>query len=241
MDAAKHPSMPTPRISVQLGQISYELRPQRVEMDVAHELPEIRVLIADDGLVAILEHMPIRTVRAIVAHGIAREQPPHERRQPLGAAPHEEMGMIWQQGPRVDGRAGRAGNLSQPLHEVLPILTVRDDPTLLSPADDCMVQHPGSVQPRLPGHPHDEVRFASRLAPKDTLGKQIGQLSGPGLPIVGPVLAGGEGGSYGSGEAYRLGGFAGPGRRVGGSEPPGRLRTAETKLTSSRGRIGFWT
>ncbi len=63
-------------------------------MDVADQLPEVRVFLTHNALVAVLEQMAVAVVAAIVVLGIAREKPSHQCRQPDGPAPEEEVGVV---------------------------------------------------------------------------------------------------------------------------------------------------
>ena len=75
---ARDGSVSTPLIPVQFGQVGHESRPDRIQMDVTHEFSEIGVLLADNGLVAILEQVAIPLVPPIEVDGMAGEQASHE-------------------------------------------------------------------------------------------------------------------------------------------------------------------
>jgi hypothetical protein len=54
---------------------------QRIEMNVADQLPKIDLLIADNGMITILKQMPVSKMAKIVSHSIAGEEPSHEFRK----------------------------------------------------------------------------------------------------------------------------------------------------------------
>jgi hypothetical protein len=46
-------------------------------MNVTNQLPKIRILIADDRMVTVLEKMPMPKMAKIVGHSVAGEQASH--------------------------------------------------------------------------------------------------------------------------------------------------------------------
>jgi hypothetical protein len=47
-------------------------------VDISNKLPEIDILIADNGLISVLKKMAMPTVADIVAYGISGQQSPHK-------------------------------------------------------------------------------------------------------------------------------------------------------------------
>ena len=72
-------SMAGPWIRIQSVYIFDDARSQRVEVDIAGELQQIRILLTDNGLIAILEEMSVATVSSVKIDHIAREELPHTR------------------------------------------------------------------------------------------------------------------------------------------------------------------
>ncbi len=64
VDSTQHAGMPTPGIPAQVGQSRHHPGPGGIEMDVSHELAEVRGLLADNGFVAVLKKMPIAAMPA---------------------------------------------------------------------------------------------------------------------------------------------------------------------------------
>jgi len=54
---------------------------QRIQMNVTDQLPKIRVLIADDGVITVLEQMPVAKRPKVVGDGITGEKASHEFRK----------------------------------------------------------------------------------------------------------------------------------------------------------------
>jgi hypothetical protein len=63
-------------------------------MDVGHQLPQIPVFLAQNGLVALLEKVPMAAMPLVKTHNIAREQPLHNRCNRQSSGTQQEMGMV---------------------------------------------------------------------------------------------------------------------------------------------------
>ena len=68
-----------PWMRIQFVHIPDDARSQRVEVDIAGELQEIRIFLTDNRLIAILEEMSVPTVYPVEIDHIARDQFPHTR------------------------------------------------------------------------------------------------------------------------------------------------------------------
>ena len=144
--------MATPGIPVHVGQIRDEPRPHRIEVDVAHQLAEVGVLLHDDGLVAVLEEVAHPPVAAVVRLGVPRQEPAHELGEPRRAAPQEQVGVVGEEGPGVEGRPGCRGDVPQAPEERRAVFGIRDDRPPLDPPEDDVVQRAGGIEPCLSGH-----------------------------------------------------------------------------------------
>jgi hypothetical protein len=142
----------TPGIPVEAAEIGDEPGPQRVEMDIAHQFPEVGVLLDHDGLVAILEEVADALVAAIVGDGIAGEEAAHESRKALRPAAEEQVGMVRQESPGIEGGSCGSRDVSKPCDERLTILPIRHDLPPVYAAEDDVVQGPGSIKACLSGH-----------------------------------------------------------------------------------------
>ena len=135
-----------------MGQIRDEPRPQRIEVDVAHQLAEVGVLLHDDGLVAVLEEVADALMATVVREGVAREHPAHESRQPLGPTPEQQVGVVREERPGVEDRPGCRGDVPQAPEERRAVLSICDDRPPLDPPEDHMVQRARGIEARLSGH-----------------------------------------------------------------------------------------
>ena len=127
-------------------------------MDVADQLPEVGVLLHNDGLVAILEEMPGPSMVAVIGQGIAGEEPPHEPGESLGAASEQQMGMVGEEGPCVDRGLCGDGDLTQALEESLAVLSIRHDLSAGDSAEHDVVQGARGVEPGLARHRRSFLR-----------------------------------------------------------------------------------
>ena len=65
-------------IFVQLSDPGHNTGANRIEVDIADQLLQVGVFLADDGFVSILKQMAATFVTAIKAYRIARQEPSHD-------------------------------------------------------------------------------------------------------------------------------------------------------------------
>jgi len=94
----------TPGVAGEMREVSDAPRPEGVQVDVAHEFLEVGILLHHDGLVPVLEEMPVPLVPAVEVPGIPGEEAPHEGGKPVGATPEKKVGVVGQEGPGVKRR-----------------------------------------------------------------------------------------------------------------------------------------
>ena len=92
--------------------MEHNQHPERVEMDVAHQLGKITVAVAYDGFVTVLKKMPMPAMAQIVAHRVAGQKAPHEFRQPVRSTAQKYMGVVAHQRPGVNRCQGFARELA---------------------------------------------------------------------------------------------------------------------------------
>jgi hypothetical protein len=81
-------------VPIQLTEIRYQLCAQRVQVDVAHQLQQVRVFLAQNGLVPVLKQVPASPVPQVEADGIARQKPPHDIGNGNNPGAQQKMKMI---------------------------------------------------------------------------------------------------------------------------------------------------
>lgn len=128
--------MPAPGVALQRFQGADEAGAERVQVDVAHELPEEGVRLDHDRLVAVLEEVADPLVPAVEGEGVPGQPAAHEHREADRAAAEEEVAVVWENRPGVDGSAGGRGHLPEAGADVRAVRLVGDDSPPLDPAKD---------------------------------------------------------------------------------------------------------
>ena len=128
-------------------------------MDIPHQFLQIRIFLAYDGFVSILEELTMTLVPSIAANSVSGKQPSHERGYPRGPASKEKMGMIRHEGPSVTHSLCFRQENRQPLNKVLSVFIVFKYPSALYSSDNNMMQEAGRIKS---GH----SRHSPNLHPK---------------------------------------------------------------------------
>ena len=124
-------------------------------MDISDQLQQIRLLLAKNRFVSILEKVPVTVVTTVEKNGIAGQQPSHDRRERGGAGLQQEVEMVGNQRPGKAASGGVDQDGVEARDEFIPIRIVgKYLPTFDSAADD-VVQGAGSVYAGLAGHGGD--------------------------------------------------------------------------------------
>jgi hypothetical protein len=126
-------------------------------MNVPDQFLEVRVLIADNGLITVCEQVAVPLVPPVEGHCVARKKPPHECGQAYRTTSHQEVDMVWKQGPRINARPREPGDVPESYDERLSILVIPKNETLLYTADDDVMQGTWGIQPRTTRH--EEASF----------------------------------------------------------------------------------
>lgn len=74
---------------------------ERIEVDVADELQEIGLLLAEDGLVAVLEQVAGPLVAPVVPDRVGRQKAPHHLCERRLSRPEEQMKVVRDEGEGV--------------------------------------------------------------------------------------------------------------------------------------------
>jgi len=125
--------------------IGHEPRPQRLQMQVAHQCEQVARFVTDQRFIAILQHMSAAPRAAINRPGMARQQRAHTLGQGLTSCADQQMKVIRQQGSGVH-RGLRFGQPGQPLDDIPPIGVSLKDRLPLTPPRSHRVQHPGGIE-----------------------------------------------------------------------------------------------
>ena len=138
--------MPAPGGALRAPQVRHQAGPEGVQVEVPHELQEVRLLLTNDRLVPVLEQMAHPAVAAIEGPAIAGEAGPHAPGQGRRPGPQEEVGMVRQETPSVDGhRAGR-GLPRQAADELPSVAAIAEDRAPLDPPPHAVVKGSGPIE-----------------------------------------------------------------------------------------------
>ena len=144
--------MAGPGIAVERGEIGQHLRPEGIQVEVANEFEEVRLLLHHDGLVPILKEMADAVMAAIEGAGVAREERAHTPGERPGAGADQEVRLIREQRPRVDGESALRDQADQAGDEVGPVPVVAEDGRPLDPPHHDVVEGVRSIQAGLARH-----------------------------------------------------------------------------------------
>jgi len=96
-------------------------------VDIAYEFKKIRVLFADDGLVAVLEQVACAFVAFIESDGVIGHEFPHDLAERDRAGAQEQVKMVRDQGPGVTLGLGLLENDSKPSQEGFPVFVIKKE------------------------------------------------------------------------------------------------------------------
>jgi hypothetical protein len=112
-------------------EIRDDLGAEGIQMEVADQFQEVRLLLHHDGLVPVLEEVPDALMAAVEGPGVAGEQRPHAPGQGAGPRPNEEVRMIREERPGIDGEGAGCRQRGQAGHELGAVGVVPEDGTPL--------------------------------------------------------------------------------------------------------------
>ena len=141
-----------PGEAVQGMEIRDDLRAERIEVEIADEFQEVRLLLHDDGLVPVLKEVPHPVMVPIEGPGVAGEQGAHAAGEGALAGPDQKMRMVGQEGPGVNRPRPGPRHGGQAGHEVGPVAVIAEERGPLNPARHDVVEGRVGVEAWLPGH-----------------------------------------------------------------------------------------
>jgi hypothetical protein len=121
-------------------------------MDVPGQLQQIRLLLAENGLVPVLEQMAKPLMAPIEIDRIPGEQLPHALGERAVARARQKMEVVRHEGPGIHDQIPAPAQGRKPAHEVLPVSVVLEDFGSLVSSPHDVVQGTRGIQPWLSGH-----------------------------------------------------------------------------------------
>ena len=138
--------MPRIGIPVQFSNIRDNASPDRVQVNIANQFPQIVIFLADNGFVPILKKLAVAFVPVVEADCVSSKKSSHQAGKWYRSGAKKKMSMIGYQNPRV-ARGFRLRNKHcKALHNILVIFRVQEYLTTLYPPDHDVVQNTRRVK-----------------------------------------------------------------------------------------------
>ena len=140
------------RAPVKAIRVVHQTGPKRVQMNIAHQLKKIGILLAEDRLVAILKQVPLAIMTQVEADCMACHQSSHDPGKGSSAGSQEQVKVVGQQRPGVTGRARLFENDPQSLQKRSSVLLIPEDRCSANTPGDNVVKRPRRVYSWLSWH-----------------------------------------------------------------------------------------
>lgn len=131
--------MPAPGVGIQFLDPRHYTGPNRIEVNIAHQLLEVGVFLTNYGFISILKKMAVASVAEVKADSVSRKEPCHDGCKGNESCPKEEMGVVGDEHPCVTGSFTWREEFGEALKEILPIPVVYENISALDTSDHDMV------------------------------------------------------------------------------------------------------
>jgi hypothetical protein len=126
--------------------------PERIEVDVCDKLFEIRIFLAENRFVTVLEEMSISAMSPIEPDRVTGQQAAHDPRDWNGSGAEKQMRMIGHECPRITLGLRLFQKNGYSLNEIFAVLIIHEDPFSLDSSGDDVMQRPRGVDAGLTWH-----------------------------------------------------------------------------------------
>ena len=144
--------MPAEAVRLQFLQRGHQSGPQWIEMDIADQFQKIRLLLAKDRFVPILEKVSMTAVAAVEADPVSGQEPSHDGGDGGGAGLQQKMEMVGDQSPSITASRCLGKNRTHPGDEIFAIQIITENLAAFQAAADDMLESAGGVYTSLSGH-----------------------------------------------------------------------------------------
>ena len=141
-----------PGVAVQAPEVGHYPGAEGVQMEVAYQFEQVGFFFHHDGLVPVLEQVPDALVASIECARVSGQERAHAPSEGPGPGAEQQVGVIRQDGPGVDGYGPALYYAREAAEEVGPIGIVPEDGRPLDAPHHDMVQGAGGIQPRSARH-----------------------------------------------------------------------------------------
>jgi hypothetical protein len=146
-----------PGVAVESAERGNDLRPDRVQVEVADEFQQVGLFLHHDGFIAVLESMPDPLVAAVEGPSVPRQKGAHAAGQGPRPGADQQMGMIGEERPGIDDPGSRLGEGFQTRDEIAAVGVVPKDSRPLDPPHHHMMQSVRGIQAGLAGHGAEDL------------------------------------------------------------------------------------
>jgi hypothetical protein len=117
-------------------------------MDIPNQFLEIRLFLAYNGFISVLQQMSMALMTAVETDHIPGQQSPHESGQRNFTCTQKKVSMIGKKCPGIASCLCFQQKLSQPFKKILPVSIIPKDLSPLNTPDDNMMKNSRSIQAR---------------------------------------------------------------------------------------------
>jgi len=121
-------------------------------MNIADQLFQISIFLAQDRFETVLKQMPTAAMPAIIADGISGKHPLHDSRYWCISGFEEKMYMIGNQSPCVAKRSGLQYDRPKPFEKIVPVMVIAKYHPAFDPSSNDVVQCTGCINSGFPWH-----------------------------------------------------------------------------------------
>lgn len=131
-----------------------------IEVDVADELQEIGFLLAEDGLVAVLEQVAGPLMASVVPDRIGRQKAPHHLCKRVPSRPEEQMKVVRDEGEGVAVRLRLVKDHAEAVKKEVPVIIITEDHPPLDASRNDVMQGTCGIYAGFAWHVRDALQAA---------------------------------------------------------------------------------
>jgi len=138
--------MARPRVGPKGAEIRHKPGAERVEVDIAHQVFEVGILLTDNRFIAVLKEMSGTFVPAIKTGGVSGQKSCHNRRQRHCTGAKQQVCVFCKEHPCVTDCPGFRKKIAAPSKKVPSIGKASKDGSPFYSSDDDMMEDSRSVE-----------------------------------------------------------------------------------------------
>jgi len=143
---AEEGRMAAPGIPVQFREASDHAGAEGVQVEVPDEFEKVGLRLDHHRLVPVLEEMARALMAPVEGTRVSGEEAAHAPAERPGPSPDEEVGVVREEGPGVDGEGPRRRERPEARDEIGPVPVVPEDPAAFQPTEHDVVEHARRIE-----------------------------------------------------------------------------------------------